>query len=61
MSRGHNQLIDMPRVLIVGPARPSTAGIASYIDDLLSPRMRERFELRLLDPLVVKRRSKVSS
>ncbi len=46
------------RVLIVGPASPSTGGIPSYIDDLLLSQLRNRFLLGVLDPLRVKSRFK---
>ncbi len=42
----------------MGPASPSTGGIPSYIDDLLSSSLNEKFDLMLLNPLVVKRRFK---
>ncbi len=44
------------RVLVVGPASPSTGGIPSYIDDLLSSQLKDQVLLGLLDPLVVKKR-----
>ncbi len=44
------------RVLVVGPASPSTGGIPSYIDDLLLSKLKGQFLLGLLDPLVVKKR-----
>ena len=34
---------DKQRVLIVDPASPSTGGISSYIDDLLSSKLSEKF------------------
>ncbi len=56
--RNRGRLGDKPRILIVGPASPSTGGIPSYIDNLLSSRLCEKFEFRLLNPLLVKRRFK---
>ncbi|MFQ5754176.1 MAG: glycosyltransferase, partial [bacterium] len=50
------EFIGKQRVLIVGPASPSTGGIPSYIDNLLSSQLKEQFLLGLLDPLVVKKR-----
>ncbi len=44
------------RILIVGPASPSTGGIPSYIDDLLTSQLKDHFLLGLLDPLRVKKR-----
>ncbi len=46
------------KVLIVGPASPSTGGISSYLDDLLSSKLRDQFLLGLFDPLAVKKRFK---
>jgi len=46
------------RVLVVGPTNPSTGGIPSYINDLLSSTLREEFNLGLLDPLIIKMRIK---
>ncbi|RJQ53943.1 MAG: glycosyltransferase [Nitrospiraceae bacterium] len=45
------------RVLIVGPASPSTGGIPSYIDELLASGLNNKYEFNLLDPLIVKRRT----
>lgn len=56
--QSRKELIEMPKVLIVGPASPSTGGIPSYIDDLLLSGLRKKFKMRLLDPLMVKKRFK---
>jgi glycosyltransferase involved in cell wall biosynthesis len=48
--------IGKQRILIIGPAIPSTGGIPSYIDNLLSSQLKDQFLLGLLDPLVVKKR-----
>lgn len=44
------------RVLVVGPASPSTGGISSYIDGLITSQLKDEFLLGLLDPLAIKKR-----
>ena len=53
----HENYVNRPRVLIVGPASPSTGGISSYVDALLSFQLEEHFHLRSFNPLIVKNRS----
>lgn len=47
------------RILIVSPASPSTGGIPSYVDELVSSELREQFLLGLLNPLLIKKRSTI--
>ncbi len=45
-----------PKVLMVGPASPSTGGIPSYLDELLASHLKDHFQLELFDPLILKKR-----
>lgn len=47
------------KILVVAPASPSKGGVPSYIDELLSSNIKEHFQLELLNPLLVKKRSKI--
>ena len=46
------------KIMIVGPASPSTGGIPSYIDELVSSELRDCFQFDIIDPLIIKKRYK---
>ncbi len=56
-SRMHDHCVDRARVIVVGPASPSTGGIPSYIDELLASQLKNCYPLELFDPLAIKSRS----
>jgi hypothetical protein len=51
------QVIQMDRILVVGPAKPASGGIASYVDELMQSDLKNKFELYILNTYLVKQRS----